>query len=79
MNEALIYIIIGLITLVLGLFAGMYIQKLKTKSSESVWVDRNLKAENQISELKGELNNIREAKSSLEMLKYVWLEPIADI
>ncbi|WP_431161580.1 DNA recombination protein RmuC [Flagellimonas beolgyonensis] len=67
MNEALIYIIIGLITLVLGLFAGMYIQKLKTKSSESVWVDRNLKAENQISELKGELNNIREAKSSLEI------------
>ncbi len=67
MNEALIYIIIGLITLVLGLFAGMYIQKLKTKSSESIWVDRNLKAENQISELKGELNNIREAKSSLEI------------
>ena len=55
MNEALIYIIIGLITLVLGLFAGMYIQKLKTKSSESVWVDRNLKAENQISELKNRL------------------------
>ncbi|MEO2051056.1 MAG: DNA recombination protein RmuC [Allomuricauda sp.] len=67
MNEALIYIIIGLITLVLGLFAGMYIQKLKTKSSESVWVDRNLKAENQISELKGELDNIREAKSNLEI------------
>lgn len=67
MNEALIYIIIGLITLVIGLFAGMYIQKLKTKSSESVWVDRNLKAESQISELKGELDNIREAKSSLEI------------
>ncbi|WP_127020978.1 DNA recombination protein RmuC [Flagellimonas beolgyonensis] len=67
MNEALIYIIIGLITLVLGLFAGMYIQKLKTKSNESIWVDRNQKAESQISELKEELDNIREAKSSLEI------------
>jgi len=67
MNEALIYIIIGLITLVLGLFAGMYIQKLKTKSNESIWVDRNQKAESQISELKEELDNIREAKSNLEI------------
>lgn len=67
MSTELIYVLIGIFTLVLGLFVGMYIQKLKTKSNESVWVDRNQKAENQISELKGELDKTREAKSSLEI------------
>jgi DNA recombination protein RmuC len=67
MSTELIYVLIGIFTLVLGLFVGMYIQKLKTKSNESVWVDRNQKAENQIIELKGELDKTREAKSSLEI------------
>lgn len=67
MSTELIYVLIGILTLILGLFVGMYIQKLKTKSNESVWVDRNQKAENQISELKGELDKTREAKSSLEI------------
>ena len=45
MSTELIYIIIGVFTLVIGLFVGMYIQKLKTKSTESVWEDRNQKSE----------------------------------
>ena len=67
MSTELIYIIIGVFTLVIGLFVGMYIQKLKTKSTESVWEDRNQKSENQISELKQELDSIRERNSSLEI------------
>ncbi|MEC7771194.1 MAG: DNA recombination protein RmuC [Bacteroidota bacterium] len=67
MSTEIIYIIIGIIALAAGLFAGMYIQKLKTKSTESVWEDRNQKSEHQISELKEELDSVREKNSSLEI------------
>ncbi|MGN7513852.1 MAG: DNA recombination protein RmuC [Allomuricauda sp.] len=67
MSTEIIYIIIGIATLAIGLFVGMYIQKLKTKSTESVWEDRNRKSENQISELKEELDSVREKNSSLEI------------
>jgi len=40
MSTELIYLFIGIIALALGLFGGMYIQKLKTKSTESVWAER---------------------------------------
>lgn len=40
MSTELTFIIIGIITLVVGLFVGMYIQKLKIKSTESVWGER---------------------------------------
>ncbi len=40
MSAELIYLIIGIIALAMGLFGGMYIQKLKTKSTESVWEER---------------------------------------
>ncbi|MEC7265440.1 MAG: DNA recombination protein RmuC [Bacteroidota bacterium] len=67
MSTELIYVIVGVITLVIGLFTGIYIQKLKTKSTESVWEDRNLKSEYQIAELKKELDTIREKNSGLEI------------
>lgn len=67
MSTEIIYIIIGIIALAVGLFVGMYIQKLKTKSTESVWQDRNQKSEHQISELKEELDSVREKNSSLEI------------
>ena len=40
MSTELIYVIVGLIALAIGLFVGMYIQKLKTKSTERVWGER---------------------------------------
>lgn len=40
MSTELTFIIIGIITLAIGLFVGMYIQKLKTKSTEGVWGER---------------------------------------
>ncbi|GLU44418.1 DNA recombination protein RmuC [Allomuricauda sp. NBRC 101325] len=67
MSAELIYVIIGIIALAAGLFGGMYIQKLKTKSNESVWEDRNQKSELQIAELKAEIHSIREKNSGLEI------------
>ncbi len=67
MSTELIYLIVGVLALVNGLFAGMYIQKLKTKSNESVWNDREEQANELISSLKTELKEIQERKSELEI------------
>ncbi len=67
MSTVLIYFIIGVLALVLGLLVGMYIQKLKTKSNESVWNDRGEKANQEIASLKMELKEIQERKSELEI------------
>lgn len=40
MGTALIYVIVGVLALVIGLFLGIYIQKLKTQTNESVWKER---------------------------------------
>ena len=67
MSTVLIYFIIGVLALVLGLSVGMYIQKLKTISNESVWNDRGEKANQEIASLKAELKEIQERKSELEI------------
>ncbi|MBW8245085.1 DNA recombination protein RmuC [Muricauda oceani] len=68
MGEELIYIIIGfIITLAVGLFAGVYIQKLKTKSAESVWQDREIKSKETEALLKEELREVQTKKSELEI------------
>lgn len=67
MSTILIYFIIGVLALALGLLVGMYIQKLKTKSNESVWNDRGEKANQEIASLKMELKEIQERKSELEI------------
>lgn len=67
MSTVLIYFIIGVLALLLGLLVGMYIQKLKTRSNESVWNDRGEKANQEIASLKMELKEIQERKSELEI------------
>ena len=67
MSTELIYVIIAIFTLALGLFGGMYIQKLKTKSNISDWNNREEKANQEISILKTELKEIRNQKSELEI------------
>lgn len=67
MSTVLIYFIIGVLALLLGLLVGMYIQKLKTISNESVWNDRGEKANQEIASLKAELKEIQERKSELEI------------
>jgi len=68
MGAELIYIIIGfIITLAIGLFVGMYIHKLKIKSTESVWQDREIKSKEVESALRQELKEVQAKKSELEI------------
>ncbi|MBW8199297.1 DNA recombination protein RmuC [Flagellimonas abyssi] len=68
MGAELIYIILGfIITLAIGLFVGMYIQKLKTKSTESVWESKEIEFRKTESSLKEEIKEIQNRKSEIEI------------
>ncbi|UBZ14173.1 DNA recombination protein RmuC [Flagellimonas marinaquae] len=68
MGAELIYIIIGfIITLGIGLFVGVYIQKLKTKSTESVWESKEIEFRKTESSLKEEIKEIQSRKSEIEI------------
>ncbi|NYJ27176.1 DNA recombination protein RmuC [Allomuricauda sp. ARW1Y1] len=67
MSTELIYVIVGILALAIGLVAGMYVQKLKTKSTESVWMDREIKSKELETSLKGELKELQQKKSELEI------------
>ncbi|WP_318308931.1 DNA recombination protein RmuC [Flagellimonas crocea] len=68
MGAELIYIIIGfIITLGIGLFVGVYIQKLKTKSTESVWESKEIEFRKTESSLKEEIKEIQNRKSEIEI------------
>ena len=68
MGAELIYIILGfIITLAIGLFVGMYIQKLKTKSTESVWESKEIEFRKTESSLKEEIKEIQSRKSEIEI------------
>lgn len=69
MSAELIYVIVGIITLVIGLFVGMYIQKLKTKSTESVWEEREQQLNNTIKSLNDKLLLGDEEKKELQREK----------
>ena len=69
MSAELIYVIVGVITLVIGLFVGMYIQKLKTKSTESVWEEREQQLNNTIKSLNDKLLLGDEEKKELQREK----------
>lgn len=69
MSTELIYVIIGVITLALGLFMGMYIQKLKTTSNESVWVEREQQLNASIKSLNDKLLLSDEEKKQLQREK----------
>ncbi len=55
MSSELIYLLVGIIVLVLGGVLGMYIQKLKTKSNEGVWVEREQQLHQSITSLNEKL------------------------
>ncbi|RIV42098.1 DNA recombination protein RmuC [Flagellimonas pelagia] len=69
MSAELIYVIVGVITLAIGLFVGMYIQKLKTKSTESVWEEREQQLNNTIKSLNDKLLLGDEEKKELQREK----------
>ncbi|MFD0797759.1 DNA recombination protein RmuC [Maribacter chungangensis] len=84
MNTELIYIIIALLSVGLGALVGMYIQKLKTRSTETIWKERQLQWEIELQDLKHRLtiSNEEHKKAQLEKellgQKVVRLEGIND-
>ncbi|MCA0960498.1 DNA recombination protein RmuC [Muricauda ruestringensis] len=69
MSTVFIYLIIGLIAMALGLFVGIYIQKLKTKSNESVWVEREQQLNATITSLKDRIQLNEEDQKQLQREK----------
>ncbi|MFD2098298.1 DNA recombination protein RmuC [Flagellimonas iocasae] len=69
MSTELIYIIIGVLALAIGLFVGIYIQKLKTKSNESVWGEREQQLNASIKSLNDKLLFSDEEKKQLQSEK----------
>ncbi|MDC6365039.1 MULTISPECIES: DNA recombination protein RmuC [Flavobacteriaceae] len=69
MSTELIYVITGLVTLVLGLLIGIYIQKLKTKSNESVWGEREHQLNASIKSLNDKLLEADQEKKDLQSEK----------
>ncbi len=55
MSNELIYIIISLLAIALGLVLGMYIQKLKTRSDEGIWQEREQQLKGNITALNDKL------------------------
>ena len=69
MNEFLIYLSVALICLIAGYFLGNYIQKLKTKSSQSALEERQLQLQNNLSVIDKRLQEAEEHKSALQSEK----------
>ncbi len=69
MSTELIYVIIGIITAGIGIILGMYLQKLKTKSNESVWNERESQLNNTIGSLNEKLLTSDEEKKQLQSEK----------
>ncbi len=84
MNPELIYLIIALICLGLGAFLGIYIQKLRTKSSQSVLDAEIVQLNNSVNALNEKLIAAHEEKRQLQSEKeklgqdYIRLEGVND-
>jgi len=69
MSTELLYILIGLFALLLGILMGMYIQKLKTTSNESVWKERESQWEQSMTALNEKMVAENEEKRQIQMEK----------
>ncbi|TAI49150.1 DNA recombination protein RmuC [Flagellimonas allohymeniacidonis] len=69
MSNELIYIIIGLLAIAIGVFLGMYLQKLKTKSNEEVWQEREQQLKGNINALNDKLISSDEEIKQLQLQK----------
>lgn len=69
MSTEVLTLIIAAVALIAGLFLGMYIQKLKTKSNESVWQERENQLNNTIAELNAKLVHENTEKRQLQSEK----------
>ncbi|WP_435622714.1 DNA recombination protein RmuC [Flagellimonas sp.] len=69
MSTELIFVLIGVVALIAGAFLGMYLQKLKTKSTESVWKERETQLSHTISGLDEKLVTSDEKNRQLQSEK----------
>jgi len=69
MDTELIYLLVGLLAIVIGVVVGMYIQKLKTKSNESVWQEREQQLNQSVASLNEKLLTENEEKRQLQSEK----------
>jgi len=69
MNEYLIYLLVGIVCLIIGYFMGNYIQKLKTKSSQSSLLERQQQLSNNLEVLNQRLNSSEKLKTQLQSEK----------
>jgi DNA recombination protein RmuC len=69
MSTELLYLLIGLIAIAIGLFLGMYIQQLKTKSNQGVWQERESQLNNTLTSLNDKLIVLDEDKKGLQFEK----------
>lgn len=71
MQESLLLIIISLLTLAGGVFLGIYIQKLKTKSLEATWQERESQSGKAIEDLKTKMDILNDEKEEIRKEKDV--------
>lgn len=69
MGIALIYSIVGVIALSFGLFSGLYFQRLKAYSKESIWNEREKQLHHNLETLKQELLRSEAEKNHLQSEK----------
>ncbi|RDY61249.1 DNA recombination protein RmuC [Flagellimonas nanhaiensis] len=69
MSTELVYVIVGIVTLVFGVLIGMYVQKLRTKSNESVWGEREQQLNSSIKSLNDKLLEADQEKKGLQSEK----------
>jgi DNA recombination protein RmuC len=69
MQESLLLIIVSLLTLVAGIFLGVYIQKLKTRSSLAAWQERELQLKNTLEDVKSQMDIISDEKEEIRKEK----------
>ncbi|XLS27879.1 DNA recombination protein RmuC [Flavobacteriaceae bacterium M23B6Z8] len=69
MQESLITVGIALITLISGVFLGIYIQRLKTKSLQATQEERELQLKNKLEELRDRLDILNDEKEEIRKEK----------
>ncbi|UOY07010.1 DNA recombination protein RmuC [Muricauda sp. SCSIO 64092] len=66
MSQELMYLLVGLLAIVVGILVGIYIQKLKTRSNESIWLEREQQLNQSLTTLNAKLDLENEEKKQIQ-------------
>lgn len=69
MDSSFLYLIIAIIAICIGVFLGMYLQKLKASTSEGIWKEREQQWNSASTELKHSLTEANETKKQILLEK----------